>query len=720
MCMKNAVPIPKNFLRAGGNDKTLYTLDSERMLKNFFGDWTCMPGKMLLESEGYEVLKASGVAVPSFRVVSSLEDALTAAGGIGYPVVIKIVSPDIVHKSDAGGVIVGISDEAMLAEAYPALMDTVSKRCPDARLEGVIVEKEMPEGLELIIGGKTDRSFGKVITFGIGGTLVELLHDVAIRVLPITEEEVRQMVRTIRGYPLISGFRGKSPRDEEALIRTILHVCDLFWRDEEITEFDINPLVLYEEGACAVDARIIVSEGDAGSPAPSGKEIVDPALFYPESIALIGASSHPTKIGYTLFRNLLRFEGKEYPVNPNVEKLFGRTVYPSINDIPGQVDMAIIAVPAGVVPGVMEEVGIKGVPLAAIISAGFRESGDRGRDLEDRVIEIARKHGVRLIGPNCLGIMLPHRKLNATFDPSSPLPGDIAFISQSGAVITTIVDWSLVEEIGMSAVISVGNQADLSFEDYIQFAVEDPHTTAIILYIEEIKNGRQFLEFSRRISGIKPVVAIKSGSSAKGRKAASSHTGSLAGSYDVYQAAFRQAGVISVHSLREAFDVAGLLASEGYPQGKRAITVTSAGGFAVLSTDYAAENGIELVSLPDAMREELNAFMPEAWSRDNPIDMVGDAGVERFARTLDVLINHQEDWDIAFVITVPSATLDSTHLANEIVRFSTHTHKVVVGCLLGGGSIRSGVRILRHANIPNFSDLEDAFKAVGLALQRKA
>jgi acetyl coenzyme A synthetase (ADP forming)-like protein len=680
-----------------------------------------MAQQMLTEPEGYSLLNKAGIPVPRHRLATTAREAEQAAEEIGYPVVMKIVSGDIVHKSDAGGVVTGIASAASLKNEYEAMMHQVAETCPEASIDGVIVEEQLEKGLELLIGGKIDPAFGKVITFGLGGTLVELMGDVTIKVLPVADEELTDMVRNIRGYPLISGFRGEPPLDEGMLLEVLRKVHDLFWHNREIAEFDINPLILYTEGACAVDARIIIDSDikEKGSGAQEKKHAVNPDIFYPESIALVGASTNPNKIGYAMFRNLLSFEGTVYPVNPNATELFGHTVYPSLHDLPEAVDTVVVAVPAQLVPSVIEDAGTIGARLAIIISAGFRETGEEGEALEHEILSTAKRHGIRILGPNCLGIMLPHEGLNATFDPSSPRPGNIAFISQSGAVITTVVDWSLAEDIGISSVISVGNQADLEFEDFMQFAVEDPDTKTIILYIEEIKNGRQFLTFARSVSNTKPIVALKSGSSQKGQKAASSHTGSLAGSYEVYRAAFQQAGVIMVHSIREAFEVAGLLASEGYPVGPRAAVITSAGGFAVLSSDYAEENGIELFEFSGAIMDELNSILPAAWSQENPLDMVGDAGVDRFAKVFNVMIRHQDEWDIVFVIAVPSVTLDPVHLAKEIVRFSMNTDKVVVGCLLGGESVRAGIRILRNAHIPNFSDLEDAFKAVGIALKRK-
>jgi acyl-CoA synthetase (NDP forming) len=385
----------------------------------------------------------------------------------------------------------------------------------------------------------------------------------------------------------------------------------------------------------------------------------------------------------------------------------------SLASIPDQVDIAVIVVPARFVPQIIEEAGKKGIFFVIIISSGFRESGEKGSNLEHQVLLLAEKYGIRIMGPNCLGLMLPHQAINTTFDPISPKPGSLAFISQSGAIISTIVDWSLPEEIGFSAVISVGNQADLSFEDFLRYTGDDPNTRAIILYIEEIHDGRRFMEIAHEVTPKKPVVAIKSGSSRIGQMTAASHTGSLAGSFEVYLAAFWQSGIIPVRSMREAFQTAELLSSEGYPRGIRSIVISNAGGFAVLSSDYAEQFGIDLVDFPDPILRELDAILPADWNRRNPIDMVGDASADRFARTFDIMIENQDLWDIAFVIAVPSAISDPIRVANELVRFSKNTHKMIVGCMIGGDSMKTPLRILHDSGIPNFPDLEDAFKAVG-------
>jgi len=670
--------------------------------------------ELLTEDEGYRLLAGFGIPVPVYEVVTTADAAARAAGRIGFPVVMKVISPQVVHKSDVGGVIRHITTEAGVREAFEQISENIATQLPDAQVEGIIIESELPSGLELFIGGKTDPAFGRVLSFGLGGTGIEIFRDFALRVLPAGKDELAAMVREIRGYPLIAGYRNSPPLDEEVLIRCLEGAVALFGEDQGIDEFDINPLILYETGACAVDARIYRSPGPGKR--PRERQEFDFSLLSPESIAVIGASADPGKIGYAVFRNLLTFPGRLYPVNPAHDFVQGKKAFASVSEIPERADLAVIAVPARIVPGILKELGVRGTRLAIIISSGFRETGTEGEELEKEILEHARTYGIRIIGPNCLGVVLPHLMINTTFDPTAPRKGHIAFISQSGAIITTIIDWSVPEEIGFSVVISVGNQVDLDFIDFLRFAAEDTETRAIILYIEEIRDGPAFLDTVREISRKKPVIVLKSGSSAIGKRAAASHTGSLAGDFEVYRAAFFQAGAIPVYSLREAFDVAELMVSQGYPEGSRAVVITTAGGFAVLASDYAERFGVDLPPLPPRLLEALDSFLPSIWNRGNPMDIIGDGGAERYARVLDTIVLFQEAWDIAVIIAVPSAVLDPTLLAQEIARFSANTRKMVIGCLLGGDTMKGGMRVLRHHQIPNYEDIESAFRAIGRSL----
>ena len=661
--------------------------------------------------DAYSILSKYGIPVPRDGLARDEDEASSIAQRIGYPVVLKIESPDILHKSDVGGVILGIKDERELREGYARLIERAGNLRPDAGIIGVRIEEEAAPGLEILIGGANDPAFGKTITFGLGGKLVELLRDTSIRILPLDKEEIRSMIREIKGYQLIRGFRDEPPRDEEALVNAIAAAADLFLDHPGFTEFDINPLILHEDGCIAVDARFI--EGEQQKQEEMALLPLDPAILKPRSIAVVGASPDQGKIGYTITRNLLSFPGRLYPVNPRHQEILGRRAYQKVTEIPEAVDMAVIAVPAAVVPSIISDCARKGVRTAVIISFGFRESGEEGKLLEEEIVSIARKNGLRIIGPNSLGIMVPPEQINTTFSNNSANPGPFGFISQSGALITTIVDWSIQEEIGFSAIISAGNQSDISFVDYIDLLAKDENTSVIILYIEEILEGKRFLETVSQVSKEKPVVAIKAGRSRIGRAAAASHTGSLAGDYQTYRAAFRQGGVVPADSIRSAFQIGTILSGQGYPKGNRAVVVTSAGGFAVLSSDYAERNGIDLVMLPDGVHAEMDAILPPGWSGRNPIDMIGDSTTERFAKAFDILLKNQDFWDIAIIISAPTAIADPKQLALEIVRFGEHTANMVVAALPGGDSVKPGFPVLRRGRVPVFNEVEDLFRAVG-------
>ena len=442
--------------------------------------------------------------------------------------------------------------------------------------------------------------------------------------------------------------------------------------------------------------------------------------FTPRSIAVIGASQDSTKMGYAVMHNLLHFPGQLYPVNNKRSEIQGLKAYHTITEIQAPVDLAVITVPAIQVPSVVEECGAKGVPMVIIITAGFKEMGEQGKALEERVVAIAKGHGTRIIGPNCLGIIVPPRGIDTTYVHQSPKPGNIAFISQSGAIINTVVDWSLAKNIGFSNVISVGNQSDLDFLDYLRYVEKDPKTKAIIMYIEQINDGRTFMEVVSEVAKTKPVIAIKSGSSRRGQAASASHTGSLSGSYDVYMEAFRKSGVIAVHTLTGAFLAAQMLAHpKRYPRGKRAVVITNAGGFAVLSSDYAERYGIELVDLPAEVVDELNEFLPDFWNKGNPIDLLGDATEKRFEKTFEVLAKHPDIWDMAFIIGFPNLVLTSEQLAKRILHFSERTENRLIATLLGGDSMNVGREMLKEHSIPSFDELDFTYRVMGRVLWQK-
>lgn len=673
-----------------------------------------MPTGLMQETDAYSLLESAGIPVPVHRLVHSRDEAVKASQITGFPLVLKISSPDISHKTDVGGVVTKICDEEQLLCEYDSLIARVKERAKGAAIKGVIVAEQIPAGTEVFIGGTTDPSFGKVMSFGTGGTLVELWRDIAFRLIPLDLKKAESMIADTRISSVLNGFRGSKPLDTDALSDIILKLSKLFDENTDIVSFDINPVVLGQSGAVCVDARFITDENKVHKKtALKTQKTLFKDLFHPDSIAVAGASATEGKVGYFVMQNLLRFKGEVFPVNPGREEIFGIKAFKKVSDIKPAPDWVIVCVPAEKVKEIIEDSGAAGVRLAVIISAGFKETGDAGGILEEEIVKTAQKYGLRIAGPNCLGIIIPKLSLNATFSPALPKSGPVGFISQSGAIISAATDRDITANVGLSAIISVGNQADLKFSDYIQAMAEDGRTKALVLYIEELVNGRVFLSDVKKFIRNLPVVAIKAGRSARGSAAARSHTGSLAGSWEIYREAFRETGIVTAASVTRAFQTAGLLASEGWPKGNRAVVVTSAGGFAVLSADYAEDNNIILIDLDNATKNELNSILPFGWSGKNPIDMVGDAGEKRYAQTLDVLIRHQDKWDIAFVAAAPVTSIDPVRLSKEIVRFSLQTDKMVVGCLIGGERMMPGIKILNEAGVPNFSELSDAFSATG-------
>jgi len=443
-------------------------------------------------------------------------------------------------------------------------------------------------------------------------------------------------------------------------------------------------------------------------------------FFYPRGIAVIGASSNPEKVGYGVVKGLKEggmysrpglkgFSGNIYPVNPSHPQILGLKCYPSVKDIPGIVDLAVICVPAKVVPVVMKECVEKGVKSVIIISAGFSEAGEEGKRLQEEFLKIAREGGIRIIGPNCLGILYPPNNLNASFGLTLPYSGKVAFISQSGALVDSVIDWALKEKYGFSAVISYGNKADLDVPHFLAWACEDEYTHAICIYIEGVNDGRLLLEISKQVTPKKPVIALKAGKSSAGSRAVSSHTGSLSGSYNVYLGAFRQSGIIPANSLTHMFNLAKALSSLPILKGNRIAIVTNGGGCGVLCTDALEELGMEVPAPQEEMIKRLDAtgLMHPAWSRNNPFDIVGDATPERYRVALEEVMKSPL-FDGVIVIQTLQTMTDTVKDAEIVVEMFKKYKKPVVTSFMGGELTQEGVKILEENGIPNFNDVYDA------------
>lgn len=436
-------------------------------------------------------------------------------------------------------------------------------------------------------------------------------------------------------------------------------------------------------------------------------------LFTPDTVALFGASDRKDSVGGVVFQNLLSsgFEGRVFPVNPKHETIQGQKAYASLYEIDEAVDLAVVATPAHTIPDIIEACGEHGIRMMLILSAGFRESGEQGRKLEDKVTQLLRRYGIRMMGPNCLGIMRPDKKLNITFGHGTAKPGNLAFVSQSGAICTAILDWAEMNDIGFSAIVSTGISADLDFGDYLDYLVADPKTKAILLYIEGIKNSRRFMSSLRAAARLKPVIALKVGRHAAGAEASMSHTGALVGSDETFSAALSRSGVLRVERISQLFAAAKAMSSTNYREAaERLVIITNGGGPGVMAADRATDRGIELSTLGKKTITALNKVLPEVWSHANPVDIIGDATPDRYRAAVDICLEDPAV-DGAIVILTPQAMTDPTRVAGELIKSAQKSRKILLTCWIGGGQVQEARQLFKNAHIPSFRILENAVDA---------
>jgi acetyltransferase len=435
-------------------------------------------------------------------------------------------------------------------------------------------------------------------------------------------------------------------------------------------------------------------------------------FFSPKTVAVVGATEAANTVGRTLLWNLVTspFGGTVYPVNPKRPSVLGVKAYKTISDVPEQVDLAVIVTPPPSIPGIIRECGENGVQGAVVISAGFKEIGPEGAELEQQLLKEAQAAGIRVIGPNCLGVMSPLSGLNATFATTIARPGSVGFISQSGALCTAVLDWSLKEMVGFSAFVSVGSMVDVGWGDLIYHLGNDPKTRSIVIYMESIGNARSFLSAAREVALNKPIIVIKPGRTAAAAKAAASHTGSLTGSDEVLDAAFRRSGVLRVNNIADLFYMAEVLSKQPSPRGPRLTIVTNAGGPGVLATDALIMGGGELAELTPATMEAYNAVLPATWSHNNPVDIIGDASPERYAKALQIAAADPNS-DGMLVILTPQAMTDPTQIAEQLKPLAKQEGKPVLASWMGGVDVAAGEAILNRANIPTFPYPDTAARA---------
>ncbi|MFO8037017.1 MAG: acetate--CoA ligase family protein [Anaerolineales bacterium] len=434
-------------------------------------------------------------------------------------------------------------------------------------------------------------------------------------------------------------------------------------------------------------------------------------FFTPTSVAVIGASTDPEKLGYAVLENLVKGgyadKGDIYPINPHAEEILGYKVYASVTEVPEEIDLAVIVIPYPYVPDVLKECGQKGIPAVVVISAGFREAGMEGLERELELIDIAKEYGIRLVGPNCLGVIDTFTPLNASFSAGTPPKGPMAFMSQSGALGTAILDWAQAGRLGLSKFVSLGNKADVDEIDLMKAWVDDPDTNVILIYSEGMPNGEEFMEVAREVTRKIPLVAVKSGVTESGSRAVSSHTGTLAGSEQAYQAAFRQAGVLRAEDMASLFDMALALGYQPLLKDDRIAIITNAGGPGILATDALEHKGMSLSRLEVETMQELEQYLPDAASAANPVDVLGDARADRYQFALKT-VSADPNVDGLMVVLTPQAMTEIEATAEAVGKLSQEIDKPVLGCFMGEAKVAPGVEVLRKYNVPNYSFPEKA------------
>jgi len=592
---------------------------------------------------------AYGIPVPRGRLVKDEQEAVTTAAGLGGKVVMKGVAADIHHKTEAGLVVLGIPAGA--AEEVVRIYRLLQERA-GGRLEGVLVEQMIAGNREFMVGMKRDSAFGPVVAFGLGGVLTEALADVALAVAAVSESEALELPTLIRAKKLLGTFRGYPEVDRNVLAKIIQAIGQMALDHPEIAEIDVNPLLIEGHRPVAADALIILGE-PATEPARSSFVPDLKPLLAPRSMAIVGASGDITKWGGSALRNILDggYTGTIYPVNPKGGEFFGLKVYPSLEDLPEAPDLALLAVGAHQIVPMLEQCGRKGIRAAIAIAAGFSETGEAGAEAEREIARVASENGVTLMGPNCLGLLSNEVSLHAVgFVVLHPPKGTLSFVSQSGNLGTQITMGCQRRGVGIDKMLSVGNEAQIGVVEAIDYLRSDPHTACIMAYVEGIDDGRRFLEVARRTTAVKPVVVLRAGLTEYGSRAAASHTGAMAGSAAVWEAAARQAGVVTCTSIQEVVDLGTCLAYNPTPKGRRVAVVTNGGGAGVICADEVARHGLELAEFPSELYAALDEILPPFWSKHNPLDMVATGGGDVAPRVLR-LVAECETVDAVIVLS---------------------------------------------------------------------
>jgi acetyltransferase len=620
------------------------------------------PGTTLSEHESKRLLAGYGVVAARESLVDSAEEAVRAAALLGHPVVVKLCGARIAHKTERGLVRLALADAATVRRAAEELLALRRPEDGDARL---LVGEMVRGSRELIAGVVQDAQLGPCVMLGLGGILAEALGDVVFAAAPVSDAEARRMLRGLRtSRLLLEPFRGEPAVDEDTLVALLVGLGRLAAERPDIASVDVNPLIVRGATPIAVDALVELASAPAPTATKSGKP-AQPArsepqasevhsgrilarfapLFHPRGVIVAGASSHPGKFGFVVLHNLLRFgyAGEVFPVNREGAEVLGRKCFRDVAEVPeGAADLVFVCTPNSANVELLRACARKGVRAAFIASAGYGEAGPEGRKLEQELVAVADELGMLIAGPNGQGVISTPRSMCAQIVAPYPPPGAISVASQSGNLVSSFLNYAVETGIGVSKAISCGNSAQTGLADYLEYFAADPETSVALGYLEGIGDGRRFLDAVRGFTARKPLVLVKGGVAAEGKRAAASHTGSLASDDRVFDGVCRQLGISRAATVEQAFEWAASFATQPLPKGRRVVVFTTAGGWGVLAADACAAAGLELVALPDDVRAAIDARVPARWSRNNPIDLAGGETRDTVPELLDIVCAHPD------------------------------------------------------------------------------
>ena len=697
------------------------------VVKKIFDDTIQTDHKVITEELSKSILKSYGVKVPPFALATSAEEAAKQAKKIGFPLVMKVVSPQILHKTDVGGVKVGVDNVDDVKKTFTDMYGRLSKK-KGVDVKGILLEKMVPKGgVELIVGIQNDPQFGPMIMAGLGGVMTEVFKDVAFRMLPITTSDAKSMLNELKGSKLLKGFRGSAPVDINMVAKMLVDIGKLGVENADyVNSIDFNPVIVYPKSYFVVDAKIILNnELKKNSISKTKPNITSMESFFtPKSVALVGASATPGKIGNSVLDALGKqdYKGKVYPINPKQESILGIKCYPSLDAIEDKVDLVVVCIDLSACGPIMKICAKKGIHNVVIVSGGGKELGGDRAAMEAEVKELSLKHKIRVVGPNCIGMFNAANRLDCAFQGQERMVrsklGNVAFFSQSGTMGISMLESA--DLFGLSKMISFGNRSDVDEADMIWYAANDPQTKVIGLYVEGFGDGRKFINTAKRVmkETKKPLVIWKSGRTAAGAKQAASHTGSLGGSNAIVMGTFKQAGIISVDSYQQLVGVLKAIAWQPAAKGSRVAMTSNGAGPMIGGMDQLERFGLTIGKLSPNLLKKMKARFPPAVPihSGNPADVGGGATADDYRFVIQQFME-EKNIDIA----MPWFVFQDDPLEETIVDYLADFQKkgkkpLLVGCN-GGPYTEKMVQLVEKHNVPVYQDLRTWVEAAAALVQ---